>query len=125
MQTIFMHDFQSNEDILREFEAPADVLDGATIYLAYYHVGNWGCDSSAFVLFEKDGKLYEQHGSHCSCHGLEGQWQPEETTIESLAHRAEKGSFGYPGGYDDEGYANESKAVIEHLNYLQWKKTQS
>jgi hypothetical protein len=37
------------------------------------------------VIFEKDGKLWEVNGSHCSCYGLEGQWQPEETTWEAIA----------------------------------------
>lgn len=41
----------------------------------------------ALVLYERDGKLYEVHGSHCSCYGLEGQWQPEETTWAALKLR--------------------------------------
>jgi hypothetical protein len=27
------------------------------------------------------------NGSHCSCHGLEGQWEPEETSMKALEHR--------------------------------------
>jgi hypothetical protein len=49
---------------------------------------------SAFVLFERDGKLYEVHGSHCSCYGLEGQWEPEETTWEALAMRLNSKRWG-------------------------------
>lgn len=45
-------------------------------------------EGSAFVLFRKDGKLYEVHGSHCSCYGLEGQWAPEETDWKALAMRS-------------------------------------
>lgn len=45
-----------------------------------YHGSAWG-------LWEVDGKLYEVHGSHCSCHGLEDQFEPEETTWEALALR--------------------------------------
>lgn len=41
----------------------------------------------ATVLFERGGKLYEVNGSHCSCFGLEDQWQPEETTWAALALR--------------------------------------
>jgi hypothetical protein len=36
------------------------------------------------VIYEKDGQLYEVHGGHCSCYGLEGQWSPEETSKEYL-----------------------------------------
>lgn len=41
----------------------------------------------ALVIYERDGKLYEVTGSHCSCYGLEGQWTPEETTWPALALR--------------------------------------
>ena len=41
----------------------------------------------AFVVYTQDGKLYEVHGSHCSCNGLEEQWAPEETSWEALRMR--------------------------------------
>lgn len=44
-------------------------------------------EGHALVLFEHDGKLYEVHGSHCSCFGLEDQWKPEETSWEAIAMR--------------------------------------
>lgn len=60
-------------------------LDGAEILVASYM--NEGYSGSAFVLYRKDGKLYEVNGSHCSCYGLEGQWGPEETTATVLKMR--------------------------------------
>lgn len=121
---IYLHDFDSKETICEEFEIDKNTLDDCHVYLAYYHVGNYGCDSSAFVLFDdKEGKLFEVNGSHCSCHGLgqsgysggSTQWEPEETSVEALNHRLVHGSLGDVGGYDDEGYASESKAVIDYL----------
>jgi len=41
---------------------------------------------SALIVFTKDGKLYENNDSHCSCYGLE-DWDPEETSIEALRMR--------------------------------------
>lgn len=114
-EPIFMHSFSNKEDIAQQFEIDISTLANCDILLAYYHCGKWGCDSSAFVLYEQDGKLYEVNGSHCSCYGLEGQWSPEETTIEALEHRLDHGSLGDVGGYDDEGYAKESKLVIDYL----------
>lgn len=74
------HDFPTDEEIL----------------LASYATGSY--DGDAFVLFERDGKLYEVHGSHCSCHGLEGQWDPEETNWPALHMRNQ----GYMlDGHDD------------------------
>jgi hypothetical protein len=45
----------------------------------------------AYVVFEKDGKLYEVSGSHCSCYGLEDQWEPEEVCLPELANRVTNG----------------------------------
>jgi hypothetical protein len=123
-EPIYMHEFPDDEAIIKEFQIPDDSLDGYRVLLAYYHVGNWGCDSSAFVLLERDdGALFEVNGGHCSCHGLSEagysggstQWELEETCVEALEHRLEHGSLGDVGGYDDEGYAEQSRAVVEYL----------
>lgn len=53
---------------------------------------NFNC-GEAFVLFVEDNRLYEVHGSHCSCYGLEGQWEPEETLLEALQHRIQYGNL--------------------------------
>lgn len=81
------------------------------IILASYTYENYSGD--AFVLFEHDGKLYEVNGGHCSCYGLEGQWSPEETTIEALKHRIEKGSLGT--GYGLNEFKNELEQVLNDL----------
>jgi hypothetical protein len=44
----------------------------------------------ALVLFERDGKLFEVIGVHGSEYGLEGQWNPEETSWAALAMRERK-----------------------------------
>jgi hypothetical protein len=64
-------------------------LSGIHILLAAYDID--GYEGSAFVLFEKDGKLYEVNGGHCSCYGLEGQWEPEETSVEGIKLRMQSG----------------------------------
>lgn len=120
---IFMHHFQSKSDICYEFGINEHSLDNCHVYLAYYHIGDYGCDSSAFVLFEKDGELYEVHGSHCSCHGLDTldysgggtQWEPELVSVEALSYRLKEGELGFVGGYDGQGYREESKQVVNYL----------
>lgn len=63
------------------------------ILFASYGQANYSGD--AWVLFEKDGKLFEVNGGHCSCYGLEGQWdEKEEVLLEELENRLLKGSFG-------------------------------
>lgn len=58
-------------------------LDGARVLYAV--LNSYGYEESACVIFERDGKLYETGGSHCSCYGFEGQFSPAtEVTRESL-----------------------------------------
>lgn len=70
------------EELKKQFEIEEKDLKGYKILYANYSLGSY--DGDAFVLLEKDGELYEVNGSHCSCHGLEGQWDPESTSTESL-----------------------------------------
>lgn len=80
--------FKDIKDVRSEFEpieggAPfptdAQVLFAAYVFYSY--------EGEAFVLFEVDGTLYEVNGGHCSCFGLEGQWEPEATSWEALSMR--------------------------------------
>lgn len=104
-----------------DFEITDVDLNGVEILLAYYSYENSG---EAFVLFRKDGVLYEVNGSHCSCYGLEGQWKPEEVMLEELEHRTVKGEFGKEYSWieekDDYEYTlNElGKNVLEVVSYL-------
>ena len=87
IKPIYLELFDDEDDVMKSFEI-AD-LDGHTILLAWYEEPesySW----EAFVLTEKDGVLYEVNADHCSCNGLEGQWEPEVTTAAALRHhRAE------------------------------------
>lgn len=71
---------------MKDYEE-VNILFASYTYVCY--------DGSAFVLFEKDGKLYEVNGSHCSCYGLEGQWEPEETSLESIEYRLRNGDYAF------------------------------
>ncbi|MDE2024881.1 MAG: hypothetical protein KGJ07_00130 [Patescibacteria group bacterium] len=54
------------------------------IIVAIYEYGNF--EGKAFVLYKKDGKLFEVNDYHCSCNGL-SIWDPEETSKEALLKR--------------------------------------
>lgn len=94
---IFEGDFEDERDVMREFQIDEKELQGAFILYATYECG--GYEGSAFVLFLRDGQLYEVNGGHCSCMGLENQWEPEETTADVLVHRIKNGHLGQ--GYED------------------------
>lgn len=105
-EPVYIGEFKNKNDVIREFEdvrtdeelekVKEKYLD-INILFAVYDVSTYGkgfvVDGSAFVLFEKDGKLFEVNGGHCSCYGLEGQWEPEEVVLEELEHRLTKGKF--------------------------------
>lgn len=98
------------EGIVISYETSAKNVNKYDIIIAYQSVGDYGCDSSSFFLLrnKKTKKLYENHGSHCSCYGFEGQWKPELTTIEYL----HSDKFGLScGGYDDE--ETENKKLVK------------
>lgn len=105
--------FECKEDVFREFSALGEMQDCRVLF-AWYNYEDYS--GEAFVLFERDGKLYEVHGSHCSCYGLEGCWNPDEVSVEALNHYMKKGTFGYQ---DCGMYAKKLKGVLSR-----WKRKQ-
>lgn len=82
---MYLGNITDKEDIAREFQISTSELDGCKIIFAAYTCESY--EGSALVIFQKDGKLFEVNGSHCSCYGLEDQWSPEETSLEALRIR--------------------------------------
>lgn len=76
------------EGMMADFNIGNDELKDAKVIAAVYNYEDY--DGSAMVVFRRDGKLYEVHGGHCSCNGLEDSWSPEETTYEALMDRLDK-----------------------------------
>lgn len=75
--------FSDKQDIIYQFDVKdPTVLQDATILMAIYET-EW-YQGDAFVLYIEDGKLYEVNGGHCSCYGLEDQWNPDEVLLEEL-----------------------------------------
>lgn len=82
---MFLDIFEARADIAREFQIDESELEGYKILFAAYKYEDYS--GSALVILSKDGKLFEVNGSHCSCMGLEGQWSPEETSLEVIRMR--------------------------------------
>lgn len=77
--------FENAEDVFEQFHVSLADREGVEIVLAAYRDEDY-C-GNAFVLFRKDGQVFEVNGSHCSCNGLEGQWEPEEADTANLKVR--------------------------------------
>lgn len=86
--------FNCLADVEKEFQ----VSFTGTMIRAVYEQNKY--DGAAVVIFVKDGVFYLVQASHCSCHGLEDQWSPEEMTAEALTHILRKGNL-YGMGRDE------------------------
>ncbi len=100
--------FEDQADMLSRFEVDSETLKGATVLFAAY---DCDYDGEALVVYRQKRKLYEVNASHCSCYGLEGQWDPEETSVEALRHRIDKGTLGFMLG----GYTADFVAMLDSL----------
>lgn len=116
----YFGNFTSYEGMLREF-ARYDYassthlpIEGAPspeqVLFASY--GTPAYEGYAAVIFERDGKLYEVGASHCSCRGLEEQWEPAEVTWPALALR-DFGPDGWLGSYKE--HAPEAREFLKAL----------
>lgn len=81
--------FADRAALAEEFKVDIEKTKGVLVAL----YGSENYEGSAFVLLTRGGKLYEVNGSHCSCNGLEDQWDEEPTTIAALRMRDYDDSF--------------------------------
>ena len=111
--------------IAEDFEIPAGSLADCEIIVAYMSVGDYGCDSGAFIVFRRNGILYEVNGAHCSCHGFGEQdysgsggtqWQPEAVGAVPIVTGRSDWALAC-GGYDNDQAANAAR-IRSHLESL-------
>jgi hypothetical protein len=81
---MILGDWNTVEDIALDFRIDLKVIQEYEILYAWYEYADYS--GQADLLLRKDDILYEVHGSHCSCMGLEDQFDPEVTFKEALLH---------------------------------------
>lgn len=117
---VYLHDWREKIDVIYDFEdlrfaeserqeKVVKSYDNINILFASYSYENYSGD--AYVLFEKNGKLFEVFGSHCSCYDLEGQFEPDEVSLEELNMRLLNGEFGVDS-YSGNEFAEELKEFL-------------
>lgn len=106
---IYLKIFDGRESVESNFETTLDA--DVNILLAFYEYEDY--EGDAYVLFEQQGQLFEVHGSHCSCYGLENQWEPEIISLEYLQKNT---TYKY-------GYSEEYKRVVDKLANEQISET--
>lgn len=104
--------FSDAADVFDNFRVPARERENVKIILASYDID--GYEGAAFVFFLEKGRFYQVHGSHCSCYGLEDQWEPEEISIAELRHYGENSSSGSFAQL--KGEILKTVGRLEHLN---------
>jgi hypothetical protein len=92
----------------QDIKEATQLLKDKTVLIAYEYDSHADYTATSFFLLQdQQGKLYELHGSHCSCFGFEGQLDLEETTIKALKFRLENGgSLFYCDDEDHEAVKN-------------------
>ena len=118
MKQLFLADLDGDSEkailqhLIDEWQAPKVLLENFKVLIAYESVGSYGCDSAGWYLLrhKKTKELYEVHGSHCSCYGFEGQFDPEVTELAYL--KSDKFHF-LKGGYDNDDQKHD--AAVKHF----------
>ena len=85
--SVYLDGFSSWKDVARDFQTDAPEPD--EVLFAEYDLSQ-AYEGSADVIFRRGDKFYWASGGHCSCYGLEGQWEPVEYDAETLAAALER-----------------------------------
>jgi hypothetical protein len=94
METIWLNDWEDSDKAKLEdlFGLHTHELSNINLLLASYKQGDES--GYGFIFFQIAEGYYEVNVSHDSENDLNGQWLPEETTIEALLFRLNRGNLG-------------------------------
>lgn len=84
-----IHGFDDLDNICKEFRIERSELDEYEVLFAQYGIDGW--EGTSILFLTKEGKLFINDASHCSCYGLEGQFDPSETTKEAMMLQLTRG----------------------------------
>ena len=81
-EAIYRGDWNERDDVFRDFA----LQDRFTIDIifAYYSYEDYSGTAHVIGFDNEKNTYFEVHGSHCSCYGLEDQWDEERCTLEEL-----------------------------------------
>lgn len=103
---MYLEQWSDWSDVQNDFQI--SVPEPETVFLAYYN--NQDYSGTAYLLYYDMGYYYWAQGSHCSCMGLEDQFDPTiYTNKNSFMEAIEKYNF----------YEVERRDVVEVLNDIQ------
>lgn len=71
---IYQDIFSSWTDVQKEYRT--DEAEPEQVLLAYYSYEDYS--GTSLVIYRNGDQYFYNHGGHCSCYGLEDQWNPEK-----------------------------------------------
>lgn len=88
----------------------ASYLDAHDVMIAYESLGAFGCDSTAHFLFRHKitGEYQELMASHFSDCGFDGQFEPQDVSLDFLKSNRFRLKY---GGYDE--YPNRNRQSVD------------
>ncbi len=96
--------------IISEFQIDdPKLIDKYDVLVAYVDYGSY--EGTGWILLRdmETGELYENHSSHCSCYGNEGQFHPEPCALQYL--KSDKFSI--------YSYGEEDRLIRQYISNLQ------
>lgn len=112
MKNYWLNDWSNGSASLLEtiFGIERGSLDDVDILLASYVASD---DSGyAFILYQENQQLYEINASHDSEIDFLGQWIPEQTSVEVLLFRLNRGNLGSAEASDNL-FADELRLLLK------------
>lgn len=73
---VYENDFSDFDQVMNDYRIGLTEDDIIIIYADYTYECYTG-SSDVYFYDKRDNQFYEVHGGHCSCYGLEDQWEPE------------------------------------------------
>lgn len=91
---VYFDNFGNWSDVSAEFSGDYDrpstpkIPEPDEVIFAGYTYEDYSGD--AVVVYRNGDKFYIVEGGHCSCYGLENQWEPEEYTLQQMIDAFER-----------------------------------
>jgi len=109
LKDVYIDGWDDIQGVLQDFKISDKEVEGFNVIVAAYDLSG-AYSGDAFVLLEKEGKYYEVNGAHCSCYGLEGQFNLEESAEEAL-------KFRYDSDFSYGGFAMAKETLKQHFRW--------
>ena len=111
---MYYGDFSCWDDLVCQFGLSNRNQDDIVVLFAAYDVPDY--DGYATVVYVQNGKFYLVEGAHCSCYGLEDQWDPEEMPLEALLQMANEG-LGLLSNYNNQ--FKDALRIVQELGLVE------